>query len=125
MDTRRIEMAERARQPPTPGRCGGNEAVECRHAKVVEGIEGAPEGVILAMAGLHAWGHEARERLRLENMGPEVQLLVKKAQTVAHHGCDRMAGGHKPHGRVWLGGSIHDCREAEVFKQARDQTQMI
>ena len=42
MKTRRIKMAERARQPQTRGRCGGNEAVEFRHTKVVEGIEGAP-----------------------------------------------------------------------------------
>ena len=58
MQTRRIEMAERARQPQPRGRRGGNEALECRHAKVVEGIEGAPEGVIIAMAGLNAWGNE-------------------------------------------------------------------
>ena len=58
MKTRRIEMAERARQPQTRGRGGGNEAVECRHPKVIEGIEGAPEGVIIEMAGLNAWGNE-------------------------------------------------------------------
>src|SRR5262249_41369190 len=36
MKTRCIEMAERARQPQTHSHCGGNEAVECRHPKVVE-----------------------------------------------------------------------------------------
>ena len=47
METRRIEMAERGPQPHTRGRRGGNEAaVECRHPKVVEGIEGA-RGVIV------------------------------------------------------------------------------
>jgi len=58
MKTRCIEMAERARQSQPRGRRGGNEAVECRHPKVVEGIEGAPERVIIAMAGLNAWGNE-------------------------------------------------------------------
>src|SRR5262245_47784746 len=96
--------AERARQPQTRGRCGGNEAVECRHAKVVEGIEGAPEGVIIEMAGLNAWGNEARDGLILEKMGHEVELLVDKPQTVEHHGFDRMAGGYNPHFRVLLGG---------------------
>src|SRR6478672_7038495 len=72
METRRIEMAERARQPQTRGRRGGNEAVECRHPKVVEGIKGAPEGVIIKMAGLNAWGNEARDGLILEKMGHEV-----------------------------------------------------
>ena len=47
MNTRRIERAERGWQPQTCGRRGGKEAVECRHPKVVEGIEGAPEGVIM------------------------------------------------------------------------------
>ena len=47
METRRIEMAERARQPQPRGRRGGNEAVEFRHPKGVEGIEGTPEGVII------------------------------------------------------------------------------
>jgi len=125
MQPRRIEMAERARQPQPRGRRGGNEAVECRHPKIVEGIEGAPEGGIMAMAGLKAWGNEAREGLIREKMGHEGELWVEKAQTVEHHGFDRMAGGDKPHFWVWLGSSINDFREAECFQHARDQTQVI
>src|SRR5262245_31672152 len=125
MKTRRIEMVEPARQPQPRGRRGGNEAIECCHPKVVEGIEGAPEGVIIEMAGLNAWGNEARDGLILEKMGHEVELLVDKTQTVEHHGFDRMAGGYNPHGRVLLGGSINDCGDAEFFKHARDQTHVI
>jgi hypothetical protein len=125
METRRIEMAKRGRQPQTRGCRGGNETIECRHAKGVEGIEGAPEGVIMEMAGLNAWGNEARDGFILEKMGDEVELLVDKAQTVEHHGFDRMAGGHNPHFRVLLGGSINDFSDAEFFKHARDQTQVI
>ena len=58
MKPRCIEMVERARQPQTCGRCSGKEAIEGRDPKVVEGLEGAPEGVIIEMAGLHAWGNE-------------------------------------------------------------------
>ena len=93
MKTRRSEMGEPAHQPQPRGRRGGNEAVECRHPKVVEGIEGAPEGVLIEMAGLHAGGNEARDGLILEKMGHEVELLVEKTSTVEHHGFDRMAGG--------------------------------
>ena len=125
METRRIEMAERGRQPQTRGGRGGNEAVECRHPKIVEGIEGAPEGVIMEMAGLNAWGKEARERLVLEKMGDEVELLVDKAETVEHHGFDRMAGGHNPHFRVLLRRLINDLGDAEFFKHACDETQVI
>jgi len=81
MKTRRIEMAERARQPQPRSRCSGNEAVECRHATVVKGIKGTPERVIIEMARLNAWGNEARDGLMLEKMGHEVELLVEKTPT--------------------------------------------
>jgi hypothetical protein len=77
------------------------------------------------MAGLNAWGNEERERLMLEKMGDEVELLVEKAETIEHHGFNRMAGGHHPHFRVLFGGSINDVSDAEFFKHARDQTQVI
>src|SRR5688572_26738594 len=118
------EMAERARQPQPRGRRGGNEAVEFRHLKGVEGIEGASEGVIIQMAGLNAGGKEAREGVILEKMGDEVELLVDKAETVEHHGFDRMASSHNTHFRVLLRRSINHLRDAEFFKHPRDQTQM-
>ena len=69
MATRRSEMAERGRQPQTPGRGGGNEAGEGRHPSLVQRIESAPAGVSMEMAGLHAWGHEARDGFMLEKKG--------------------------------------------------------
>ena len=125
MTARRIEMAERARQPQPRSRRGGNEAVEFRHPKVVEGVEGAPEGVIIEMARLNAGGNEARERLILEKMGDEVELLVDKTEAVEHHGFDGMADGHPPHFWVLLGSAINDFRDAEFLKHPRDQTQVI
>jgi hypothetical protein len=123
-ETRRLERAERGRQPQTRGGRGGNEAVECRPPKIVEGIEGAPAGVIMEMAGLNAWGKEARERLGLEQMGDEVERLVEQAETVEPHGFDRMAGGHNPHGRVLLRRLINDRGDAECCKHAGDETQV-
>src|SRR5205823_3362489 len=125
MEPCRIEMGARWPQPQTCGRRGGNEAVEGRHPSLVQRLEGAPERVIIAMAGLHAWGNETREGFSLEKMGHEGALLVEKAQTVEDHGCDRMAGGHKTHFRVGLCRFINDLRDAECFKHPRDQTQMI
>ena len=98
---------------------------ECRHPKGVAGIEGAPEGVIMARAGLHAWGKETCDRLRREKRRDEGALVGEKAQTVEPHGCDRMAGGPNPHGWVVLGGSIKDVRDAECCTHARDQTHVI
>ena len=74
-------MGERGCQAQTLGRRGGNEAVECGHAKGVERIEGSPERVIIEMAGLNAGGNEARDRLIVEKMGDEVELLVNKTPT--------------------------------------------
>ena len=69
METRRIEMGERGRQPQTRGRRSGNEAIEFGQPRLVQRIEGAPEGVIIEMTGLNAGGNEARERLVLEKNG--------------------------------------------------------
>ena len=77
------------------------------------------------MTGLNAWGKKTRERLILEKMWDEVELLVEKAQAVEHHGLDRMAGGHNPHFRVLLGGFINDLGDAEFFKHARDKAKVI
>jgi hypothetical protein len=125
METRRIEMAERGCQPQTLGRRGGNEAVECSQPSRVQRIEGASEGLIIEMTGLNTWGNEARDRLVLEKMGDEVELLVEKAPAIEHHSFDRMASGDNPHFRVLLGGFINDLRDAEFFKHACDQTQVI
>jgi hypothetical protein len=118
-------MGERGRQPQTRGRRGGTAAREGGQPCLVQRIEGAPAGVIMEMTRLHARGNEARERLVLGKMGHEIALLVEKAQTVKHHGFDRMAGGHNPPFRVVLRRLIHDCRDAECCKHARDQTQVI
>jgi hypothetical protein len=61
----------------------------------------------------------------LEKMGHEVELWVEKAQTIEHHGFDRMPSGHNPHFRVLLGGSLNDFRDAEFCKHPRDQAQVI
>ena len=61
------------------GRRGGNEAVEFGHPVVVERIQGTPEGVIVEMTGLNAWGNEPRERFILEKMGHEIELLVHES----------------------------------------------
>ncbi len=58
-------------------------------------------------------------------MWDEIELLIEKAEAIEHHDFDRMAGGHNPHFRVLLGGAINDFRDAEFFKHARDQTQVI
>jgi hypothetical protein len=61
----------------------------------------------------------------VEKMGHEGELLIEKAEAVAHPRFDRMAGGHNPHGRVLLGGSINDVSDAKCFKHSGDQTQGI
>ena len=125
MATRRIEMAERGRQPQSPRRRGSNEAVEGRHPSLVQRIESAPERVIIAMAGLNAWGNEAREGFILEKMGHEVELVVEKTETVEPHSFDCMASGHNAHCRVLLRRLVNDLGDAEFFKYACDKAKVI
>jgi hypothetical protein len=61
----------------------------------------------------------------VKKMGDEVELVVDKTQPVKHHGLDRMTCGHNPHFRVLLCRCINDLGDAEFFKHARDQTQVI
>ena len=107
------------------GRRGGHEAVEFGDPNGIQRIESAPERVVVEMARLNAWGNEERDRLILEKMRDEMELLIDEAKAVEPHGFDRMACGHKPHFRVLLGGSINDFRDAKCFKHPRDQTQVI
>jgi len=77
------------------------------------------------MTGFNAWGYEPRERLILKKMGDEVELLVDEAQAVEDHGFDRMADGDNPHFRVLLGGFVNDLGDAEFFKHACHEAQVI
>src|SRR4029434_4082317 len=119
------EWAKGGSRPQPLSGCSGKEARECRDAIGIEGIEGPAERVIVEMAGLHAWGNEPRERLMLEKMGDEVELLMNKAQTIEDHGLDRMASGHNPQCRVLLGGFVNDLGDTEFFKHACDKAQGI
>jgi hypothetical protein len=79
----------------------------------------------MAMAGLNAWGKEARDRLGLEKMRDAGDLVVDHAETVEPHGLDGMAGGHHPHGRVWRRRLLHDRGDAACFQHACDETQVL
>jgi hypothetical protein len=81
MEARTIKMGKGWGEPQPLGRRGGNEAGEFGHANSVQRIESAPERVIVAMARLHAWGNEARDRLILEKMRHKVELLIDKTPT--------------------------------------------
>ena len=47
-----LEMGNGGRSPEVLGRGGGNERVEFRHAIVVEGIQGAPQRIIIEVRGV-------------------------------------------------------------------------
>lgn len=87
--------------------------------RIVQRIEGVPAGVLVAGAGLHAWGTEARARLGLETMRDAGELWGDKAQAVAHQGWDCMASGHKRQCRGLPRRVSHDLRDAECGKPPR------
>ena len=125
MEAGAIEVCEGGGKAQALGGGGRNEAVECRHAIVVERIQGTPERVIVEMTGLNGRGNEPRERFILKEMRHEVELLVHEAQAIEDHDLDRMAGGHNTHARVLLGSFINDLSDAELFKHPCNQTKVI
>jgi hypothetical protein len=125
MEAGGIEMGEGRCKAQALGRRGGNEAVERGQPRLVPRIEGASAGVIIAITGLNAWGNETRERLMVEKMGHEGELLVDEAKAVQDHGFDRMAYGDQTHCRIWRGRLIHDLGDAEFFEPTCDKAQMI
>jgi hypothetical protein len=58
-------------------------------------------------------------------MGHEVALLVAKAETMKHHGFDRMASGHNPHFWVVLRRLVDDLGAPAFFKHTCDKAQGI
>ncbi len=69
VDAGAIERHEGGRQPSTLSGRGSNETVEFRHPRGVERIEGAPERVIMEMAGFHGRGDKARGGRMLKKGG--------------------------------------------------------
>jgi hypothetical protein len=74
---------------------------------------------------LNAWGNETRERLILEKMGHEIELLVDEAQAVQDHDFDRMTYGYQTHFRILLGSLINDLGDAEFFEHTCDKAKVI
>ena len=125
MEAGAIEVCAGGGKAQALGGGGRTEAVECRHAIVVERLQGTPERVIVERTGLNGRRNEPRERCILQEMRHEGALLVDEAQAVEDHGLDRMAGGHNTHARVLLGGFIHALSDAEFFKHPCNQAKVI
>ncbi len=85
---------------------------------------GHVERVIVGLGRFNARGDEARERLVLKKMGDEVELLVDAAQAIKDHGFGRMPTVTRRF-QGFAGSLIKGLGDAELFKHARDQAQVI
>jgi hypothetical protein len=65
---RAIEMGKGGSQAQSFGGGGRNETVECRHAIVIERIQGTTESIIIELCGGNAGRNEAGGGLILERM---------------------------------------------------------
>src|SRR6266511_4555962 len=104
---RAIEMHKGRGSSQTFRRGGGNEAVECRHPIVIEGVQGTTESIIIELGGDHAGRNEAGGGLILEEPGDEVERLIDKSQAIEHHGF------------------VNDIANAKFVKHARDEAEVI
>jgi hypothetical protein len=120
-----LEMGNGGRSPEALGRGGGNERVEFRHAIVVEGLQGAPQRIIIEVRGVNAGANEPLSRLVLKKHGDEVELLVHKPQPIEHHRFDGMAKSHDPLLRVSLSCSINHITTTKFVEHPSDEAEMI
>jgi hypothetical protein len=122
---RAIEMGKGGSQAQSFGGGGRNETVECRHAIVIERIQGTTESIIIALCGGNAGRNEAGGGLILEAPRDEVECVVDKSQTIEHHCFDGFPDGEVPHFWVLLRRFVYDFANAKFVKHARDKAKMI
>jgi hypothetical protein len=122
---RAIQMGNGGCSPEALSSGGRNERIEFRDPIVVEGIQGAPQHVIIEVRGVNPGGNEPLGRLVLKKHGHEVELLVHKPQSVEHHRFDGMAKRHDPLLRVLLSRSVNHITNAKFVEHPSDEAQMI
>jgi hypothetical protein len=125
MQARAIQMDNAGCSPEALGSGGRHERREFCTSVGVEGIQGAPQRVIMEVRGVNPGGNEPLGWCVLKNHGHEITLLVHKPQSVEHHGVDGIAKGHDPLLNVLLSRSVNDLPHAKFVKHPSDEAEMI
>jgi hypothetical protein len=125
VNARALEMHKGRGSSQTFRRGGGHETVECRHPIGIEGVQGTPERLIIALGGEHAGRHEAGGGLMREAPGDEVERLIDTSQAMAHHGFDRFPDGEVAQFRVLSRRVINDIAQAKCVTHARGEAEVI
>ena len=125
MAARAIERGTGRRQAETLGGSRRHQTIEGCHPVGRERVHSAPERLIVALRRGNAGRHEARGGLMLEEPRDESARLVDTPSAVEPHRVDRRAHGEVSHGRVLVGGSIHDVPQAECVAQASDKAEGV
>src|SRR5215471_1730343 len=97
MKARAIEMGKAGCKPQAFGCCHRNETVEFSDPIAIERIQGPTEGIVVELVGRHTERNQEGGGLVLEEARHEVEGLVNKAQTVEHHGFDRLTDREVSH----------------------------
>ena len=125
VQARAIERRKSRREPKALSGRGGNETVECRHPRGIEGIHGTPEGVIIALCGGDP-GRNALGRGRIvKEPGNQGERLVDTPQAIAHHRFDGLTDGEVPHCRVLVRRLSEDVANAECVAHASDKAEVV
>jgi hypothetical protein len=82
VETRRVQVGIPRLAAHPPRRRRRNQAIERRDAKVVEGIQGASEHVVIALGGSDPRPTEALGRFRLKKARDQGELRIDKTSTM-------------------------------------------
>jgi hypothetical protein len=125
MNARAVEVPIGGTQVQTLGGSRRDETVECCHPMVIEGIQGAPERLIVELCGSDARRNEAGGRLLLKDAGPQVERLIDQPQALEHQRVDRLPDREVPPLRVLLGGLVNDVAKAEFVEHASHKAAVL
>jgi hypothetical protein len=112
MKARAVEVHIGWTQVQTLGGSRRDETVEFGHPRVIEGIQGATERIIVELVGSDAGRNEALGGLILKEAGHQVERLIDKPQAIEHYRFDRFPCREVPHLRVLSGGLVDDVANA-------------
>jgi hypothetical protein len=124
MHARRV--AGRSGWTPAQTRRGAHRqaTVACGHPIAIEGLQGAPERLIVALCGGHAGRHEAVGGLLMEASGDEGARLSDTPQAIAPPRFDGFPRGEVAPCRVLAGGLVDDLAHATCVEHACDQAEV-
>src|SRR5262245_22390746 len=125
MEARCVEMSKSCGQGQALGGLGRNETGEGGDAIAVEGLQGAPEHVIIEMGSANARANEPLWGFVMKKARDQVELLIHKAQPIEDHRFDGLAEGDGALGGILGNDAVNDCPNPQFLIHSCYKAEMI